>query len=96
MAKISENELARIVNGIVEDRSVIIKHNPIGSDDEVLLWMLLNCLSSYLSLADDEMPCFPSSVPDADTYREAIRFVLRGRTEPTFDPEPYLDKLVQA
>lgn len=93
MARISEKELERICGGITEDRINIIKHNPLGSEDEILLWMLLNCLNSYLSLSEKEMPCF-TGVPDARTYREAILFVLRGKTRDGFDPEPLIDKLV--
>ena len=48
--RISEGEFARICEGIKEDREAIIKHNPIGPDDEILLWMLLSCLISYLNL----------------------------------------------
>ncbi len=94
MGNISEIEFARLCEGIAADRAVIIKHNPLGPDSEILLWMLLSCLNSYLSLTDKEAPCF-TGVPDENTYREAIRFVLRGRTDGGFDPEPYLDKLVR-
>jgi hypothetical protein len=92
MTAISEPELKRIVDGIFDDRESIHKHNPIGSVDEVLLWMLLSCLVSYLSLEATETPCFTGR-PDAETYREAVRFVLRGRLASDFDPEPYLAKL---
>ena len=51
MTKISEAEFARIVNGIVEDRVAIIKHNPLGSDEEILLWMLLSCLIMRFDLS---------------------------------------------
>jgi hypothetical protein len=93
MGKISEREFERVCGGIVDDRESIIRHNPIGTREEVVLWMLLSCLNSYLSLSEQEMPCFTGR-PDAKTYREAILFVLRGRTEGGFDPEPYIDNLV--
>jgi hypothetical protein len=92
LTRISEAEFSRIVDGIVEDREAIVRHNPIGPDEEVLLWMLLACMTSYLSLSDLEMPCFTGK-PDAETYRNAIRSVLSGRSTPRFDPEPYLMKL---
>ena len=92
MATISEAEFNRLVDGILEDRDVIIRHNPIGSGEETLLWMLMSCLVSYLSLDDTGTPCFTGR-PDAETYREAIRFILRGRTAGDFDTEPYLAKL---
>ena len=88
-ATITEAEFARIVNGIVEDRDSIIKHNPIGTEEEILLWMLLAVLSSYLNLADKEMPCFTGK-PDAKTYRAAIEFVVKGRMDGVFDIEKFL------
>ena len=93
MTKIGEAEFARICDGIFDDRESIIKHNPIGTREEVLLWMLLNCLNSYLSLTELEMPCF-TGVPDEKTYRDAILFVLRERRANGFEPRPHLDKLI--
>ncbi|MFN0141112.1 MAG: hypothetical protein ACKVQW_13620 [Pyrinomonadaceae bacterium] len=94
MTQISEAEFARIVDGIIEDRESIIKHNPIGSDEEILLWMLLSCLVTYLSLSDVETPCF-NGKPDAETYRDAIIFVLGEKGRSDFDPSEYLSKLTQ-
>ena len=94
MRKISENEFARICRGIYEERESICKHNPIGTPDEILLWMLLGCLSSYLSLSEIETPCF-NGKPDADTYRNAILFVLRNRKENDFDTGVYLEELTK-
>ncbi len=92
MTTISEAEFKRICNQIYEDRETIIKHNPIGSAKETLLWMLMSVLISYLSLSEQETPCFPGS-PTAETYREAILFVLRGRAD--FEPEVYLDEFIK-
>lgn len=86
----SEAEFARIVDGIVKDRESIIKHNPIGTDEEILLWMLLSCLVTYLSLSDAETPCF-NGKPDAKTYRDAIVFVLKDRRKNAFEFEKYLE-----
>jgi hypothetical protein len=94
MSRITREEFERIAEGIVDDRELIIKHNPIGTEEETLLWMLLSCLVSYLSLSDAETPCFTGR-PDADTYREAIRFVLRNHAIEDFDWAPYLAKLSQ-
>lgn len=93
MTTISEDEFARIVRGIAEDRDSIIKHNPIGPPDEILLWMLLSCLISYLNLEEIESPCFHGK-PDAKTYRDAVCFVLEKRRVEDFDPNPYLNELV--
>ena len=92
MTSISEAEFARICQGIHEDRESIIKHNPVGTREEILLWMLLSCLISYLNLAEIETPCF-IGMPDAKTYRDAISFVLNERRSDQFDVKYYLDKL---
>lgn len=94
MRKISENEFARICGGIYEERENICKHNPIGTPDETLLWMLLGCLNSYLSLSEIETPCF-NGKPDAETYKNAILFVLENRKEKDFDTETYLEELTR-
>ena len=91
MVKISEQEFARICEGIYEDRETICKHNPIGTSEEILFWMLLSCLISYLSLAEIEMPCFTGK-PTAETYRQAILFVLKDRKTEDFAAEKYLEK----
>jgi hypothetical protein len=92
MTKISEQEFAQICEGIYEDRETICRHNPIGTREETLLWMLLSCLISYLSLSEIETPCF-TGIPTAETYRKAILFVLKQRRAADFDAEAYLDKL---
>ena len=94
MNKISEDEFAQICAGIYGDRESIRKHNPIGAPDEILLWMLLACLISYLSLTEIETPCF-NGKPDAETYRNAILFVLENRKTSDFQPEVYLRKLAE-
>lgn len=94
MNKISEREFARICEGIYADRETICKHNPIGASEEILLWMLLSCLIIYLSLSEIETPCF-NGTPTAETYREAILFVLNGAKSEDFDARPYLAKLIK-
>jgi len=93
MACISEAKFAEICNGIRSDREMIVKHNPIGTEDEVQLWMLLSCLISYLSLTEMETPCFTGK-PDADTYRNAVEFVLDGRRVEHFDPTPHIERML--
>jgi hypothetical protein len=95
VATINETEFCRIVDGITGDRDLIVRHNPIGTPSETLLWMLMSCLVSYLSLSDTETPCFTGR-PDAETYSEAIRFIIRNHAEPSFDPDPLLAKLTKA
>lgn len=93
-AKISEEEFARICRGIYDDRELIWRHNPVGTREEILLWMLLSCLVSYLSLSDVETPCFTGK-PDAETYRKAVLFVLKDRKTEDFDAEKYLNELIE-
>ncbi|MFN0277424.1 MAG: hypothetical protein ACKVRN_02365 [Pyrinomonadaceae bacterium] len=95
MTKISEAEFASICEGIIEDRESIIKHNPIGTREEILLWMLLSCLISYLNLTEIETPCF-SGKPDAKTYREALVYVLKERRVEDFNTDKYLNALTNA
>jgi hypothetical protein len=92
--KISEKEFARICEGIDEDRDSIYKHNPIGTEQETLLWMLLGCLVNYLSLTEMETPCFTGK-PTAETYHQAVLFILKDRKTEDFDAEKYLKPLLQ-
>ena len=92
MGTISKTEFQRISDGIFDDRESIIKHNPIGTREETLLWMLLSCVVTYLGLGDSETPCFTGR-PDAETYREAIRYVVRNHATEDFGVEPWLAKL---
>ena len=94
MTKISEQEFSHICKGIFEDRETIIKHNPIGTREEILLWMLLSILISYLSLSEIETPCF-TGMPTAETYRQAILFILKDRKTEGFDAGLYLDDLIK-
>ena len=93
MTTISEAEFERICIGIRDDRESIVKHNPIGPEDEILLWMLLSCLTSYLSLTEIETPCF-NGKPDAKTYLDAIDFVLQNRKQGDFETAKYIRMLV--
>jgi hypothetical protein len=94
MTKISKQEFARICEGIYEDRETICKHNPIGTQEEILLWMLLSCLISYLNLSEIETPCFMGK-PTSETYRNAILFILKDRKKDEFDANHYLTKLTE-
>ncbi len=94
MMTIGEQDLARICQGIKKDRETIWEHNPIGTREEILLWMFLGCLVSYLSLEEIETPCF-NGKPDAETYRNAILFVLKDRKTTDFNAEKYLNELIK-
>jgi hypothetical protein len=92
MTRISESELRKMVDGIITDSESIIRHNPLGTNEEILLWMLLGSLVVYLNLNEVETPCFTGR-PDAATYRKAIEFVLKDRLTDKFDLGGLLDKL---
>ncbi len=94
MALITEAEFARICSGIKADSESIVKFNPIGTREDILTWMLLSCLVTYLSLTDEETPCFPGR-PDSRSYREAIAFILRTRSDGDFEPGPYIDAMLK-
>jgi hypothetical protein len=91
---ISEAEFERICTEIHADRDAILKHNPIGTPEETLLWMLMSCLVSYLSLTDMQTPCFTGR-PDEKTYRDAILFIVKDRKIDDFDESVHLDKLLK-
>lgn len=93
MNKISESEFAAICAGISRDSQRIIEHNPIGTRDETLLWMLLSVLNSYLSLDDSDAPCFTGR-PDVHTFRNAIDYVLTNRRLDDFDHGPLIEKML--
>ena len=93
MQQLSEDEFARICAGIRDDRDAIVKHNPVGTPRETLLWMLMSCLISYLSLSDLETPCFTER-PDEKTYRDAIVYMIEKRRVTSFDADKYLDELL--
>ena len=93
MTTVSEDEFSKICEQIYVDREQIYQFNNNASHNEVLLWMLLSCLISYLNLSDAQIPCFPGT-PDAETYRQAILHVLKNRTNPPFNPNQSLQKLL--
>jgi len=93
--KISETEFAAICAGIRADSDKIIEHNPIGTPEETLLWMLLSVLNSYLSLEDADAPCFTGR-PDATTFRTAIDYVLQNRRVDDFDHGPLIEKMLES
>lgn len=72
---------------------MIIRHNPVGTDEEILLWMLLSCMVSYLNIEDVDTPCFTSK-PDAEQYRNAIIYVVGPRKTENFEIGPHIDAML--
>ena len=95
MAVLTEEELYRICDGIRVDRDKIIKHNPIGTENETLLWMLMSVLVSYLSLDEKEIPCFPGDVDEA-TYRKATEMIIEMKRDTAFDHETIINRMLKS
>ena len=93
MATITKSEFEQLCEEIRKDREKIITHNPIGTREETLLWMLLSVLISYLSIEANEAPCF-TGVPDSTTYKNAIDFVLAVRKASDFETGPIIERML--
>ncbi|HKX83498.1 MAG TPA: hypothetical protein VJL58_04695 [Pyrinomonadaceae bacterium] len=93
MANLTESEFARICAGLRADRESILKNNPVGTPRETILWMLLSVLISYLSLSENEAPCFTGR-PDENTYRDAILYVVERKRAEAFNAEAYIQDLL--
>ena len=92
MSLISEQEFRRLCADVYADRRQIYEFNPRVGRREALLWMLLGCLLSLLSVPDEEQP-EAARVSAEDPYGDAIREILRGRMSSPFDAEKYLAEL---
>lgn len=83
---ISEAEFIKLCDDIYADHQRIYQFNPSASKREALLWMLLGCLLSLLSVpAAEQSPAGGSS--SLDSYDDAICEILRTRMQPSFDPQ---------
>jgi hypothetical protein len=92
--KISESELKRVCDDLYGDRFEIYAFNPGASHNEALLWMLVGCLISLLSVNEEELrTLFDSSGPTS--YADAVCKLLEGRTQPPFDVRAVVDELTK-
>ncbi|HEX8176747.1 MAG TPA: hypothetical protein VF543_16770 [Pyrinomonadaceae bacterium] len=91
---ISGEEFKRLCDDVYKDRFEIYEFNPAASRRDALLWMLLGCLISLLSITYEELEAL-TGVSGAEDYGDVIRKLLRERAEPFFDPGPYLEELSQ-
>ena len=95
VSTISEDEFKRMCDRIYKERQELYSFNPGAGKRGALLWMLLGCLISLLSVEDRELESlFESS--SRDPYGDAVRTLLKERAEPPFDPQPYLDQLSES
>jgi hypothetical protein len=92
MSTISEHEFKKLCDDIYADRFQIYTYNPNVSRREALLWMLLGCLVTLLSVPILEQPGVYGGASD-DPYGTAVCDVLKDRMEQDFDPQTYLDEL---
>lgn len=93
MSRLKRSEFLRIAEGVRRDRETIIKHNSIGSDEEILLWMLMSCLINYLGLEGNEVPCFPGPT-NSETYKKAIMFIVANTCEEEIEFEDVFEGLI--
>ncbi|HEX8746199.1 MAG TPA: hypothetical protein VF717_03310 [Pyrinomonadaceae bacterium] len=89
---ISAGEFKRLCDEVYRDRQEIYEFNPAAGRRDALLWMLLGCLLSLLSVRDEELEALAGSSGAGD-YGEVIHKLLRERGAPPFDPGPYLEGL---
>jgi hypothetical protein len=94
MTTISEDEFRKLCDDIYLDRERIYSFNPNMSHREALLWMLLGCLLSLLSLSQLEQSSFHTE-SSTDPYGDAILELLQPRMQPAFDPQMYIAELTR-
>jgi hypothetical protein len=86
---ISEAEFIKLCDDLYADRQQIYQFNPSASRREALLWMLLGCLISLLSVpAQEQLSADDNS--SSDPYVDAVCEILRQRMRPSFDARAYL------
>jgi hypothetical protein len=89
---ISESELKSVCDEIYRDRFEIYAFNPGAGRAEAVLWMLLGCLISLLSIDEEELQ-YLAGPSGQVSYADALCQLLKGRTEPPFDPRPVVEEL---
>jgi hypothetical protein len=91
---ISESELRRVCDEIHRDRFQVYEFNPTASRRNAVLWMLLGCLISLLSIEDAELQAL-SPASSEDPYGEVVRRLLEMRAENGFDPRTIVEELLK-
>lgn len=90
---ISAEEFKRLCDEIYRDRREIYEFNPAATRRDALLWMLLGCLISLLSVTYEELEALTDS--SGRDYGNVVCTLLRERAEPPFEPRPYVEELVE-
>ena len=93
MSTISEQEFIKLCDDIYRDRLQVYSYNPNVSRREAVLWMLLGCLLSLLSVPILDQPSTHGE-STADFYADAIGEVLQHRMQPEFDPHVLIAELL--
>lgn len=91
--KISREEFEKLCDEIYRDRLEIYEFNPGATRRDALLWMLLGCLISLLSINYEELEALTDS--SGKDYGDVVCQLLRERAEPTFDARPHVEELVK-
>lgn len=89
---ISQAEFIKLCDDIYADRQQLYEFNPGMSKRDAVLWMLLGCLISLLSVPVAEQAS-AGDKQSADPYGDAIRKILQTRVQPHFDPRTHLAEL---
>ena len=92
MDTISEEKFKALCEDIYGDRQLVYSYLPNASHREALMWMLLGCLVSLLSVPENEQPNVSTETSE-DPYADAICKLLQERAQTPFNPRPYLDRL---
>lgn len=89
---ISETEFIKLCDDVYSDRHQIYEFNPSATRREAVMWMLLGCLLSLLSIPVTEQSVLFDST-STDVYADALRKILQQHSRPPFDPQPHLAEL---
>lgn len=92
--KISEGEFKRVCDEIYKDRFEIYRFRPGTSRSEAILWMLLGCLISLLSVTDAELQALVDE-STSNPYSDAICKLLQARAGKPFDARQYIEELAK-
>ncbi|MGB9181131.1 MAG: hypothetical protein WCB68_18000 [Pyrinomonadaceae bacterium] len=94
MDTISEQAFRKLCEDVYTDRHLVYSYHPNVSRREALMWMLLGCLVSLLSVPAHEQPDVYVEASE-DPYGDEICEIVQGRAQTPFNPRPYLEELTK-